>query len=208
MQQLAIKIIEKLGLDPTQILKKKIRGLPGITIKELVIALISTASISEAGAILGYTDNPVKQAIRVSLLPLEEFSSRRSNVFGEGGQGKISWRFALLRTIQYKYCNKCSKIKPYFDFHYNKNGTDGIESECSSCKNFRNSLDKQYIALRTPSWSESLEIADFYAACPKGYHVDHIVPLRGINVSGLHVLSNLQYLIAAENMAKSNTFKL
>ena len=37
------------------------------------------------------------------------------------------------------------------------------------------------------------EIQEFYRNCPEGFHVDHIVPLNGKNVSGLHTVSNLQY---------------
>jgi hypothetical protein len=37
-------------------------------------------------------------------------------------------------------------------------------------------------------------IKEFYSKCPIGYEVDHIIPLNGKNVSGLHTITNLQYL--------------
>ena len=55
-------------------------------------------------------------------------------------------------------------------------------------------------------YDDKKEIAEFYRNCPKGYHVDHIIPLNGENISGLHTIGNLQYLLATENLRKSNKF--
>ena len=68
--------------------------------------------------------------------------------------------------------------------------------------------------LRTVSWSDTKAIADIYAEAKRlekatgiAMHVDHIVPLQGKMVSGLHVETNLQILTWCENISKSNNFK-
>jgi hypothetical protein len=60
----------------------------------------------------------------------------------------------------------------------------------------------------TPPWANLDKIKDIYANRPEGYHVDHIIPLNGELVSGLHVENNLQYLKATENLQKSNSYEL
>ena len=68
---------------------------------------------------------------------------------------------------------------------------------------------------RTPEWACLDSIKEFYT-CAKDlqeltgieFQVDHIVPLQGELVSGLHVETNLQILTASENSSKSNAFEV
>lgn len=69
---------------------------------------------------------------------------------------------------------------------------------------------------RTPKWltkEHKKRIEDIYKtalemteATGVEHHVDHIVPLCGENVSGLHLPWNLQILTVEENMKKYNKF--
>jgi 5-methylcytosine-specific restriction endonuclease McrA len=68
---------------------------------------------------------------------------------------------------------------------------------------------------RTPMWAdkEAIErmyiISDFLTnKLDEPHHVDHIIPLRGDFVSGLHCESNLQILTAEANRAKGNRINL
>ena len=59
----------------------------------------------------------------------------------------------------------------------------------------------------TPRWltkEQVKEMQRFYVNCPTGFHVDHIHPLKGVGLCGLHVPWNLQYLPAQENLSKGN----
>lgn len=68
----------------------------------------------------------------------------------------------------------------------------------------------------TPGWADLQHIKDLYVNCREAervfgsiglevkFEVDHIIPLQGKGVSGLHVESNLQILTAQENAKKHN----
>jgi 5-methylcytosine-specific restriction endonuclease McrA len=65
----------------------------------------------------------------------------------------------------------------------------------------------------TPKWANKKAIKSIYQNCILlsqrtgiKHEVDHIVPLRGLNVTGLHVESNLQIISSIKNRSKSNKY--
>lgn len=75
---------------------------------------------------------------------------------------------------------------------------------------------KKKVRVATPNWlskSQKAEIQNFYwlaqdlkSVTGESYHVDHIVPLVGDHVCGLHVPWNLQVLPADINLSKGNKY--
>lgn len=138
----------------------------------------------------------------------------------------------LLELEKKMRCYICKEVHSYENYSLNKHNKNGLSKECKNCaKNYavsevKKDINKQYRSSaegkklrtasenkrrasklkRTPKWADLEAIKKFYSKCPEGYHVDHIVPLQGEKVSGLHVLENLQYLPAHENLTKSNKF--
>jgi len=103
---------------------------------------------------------------------------------------------------------RCKESRSAYSVRYAKENMDKILSNVSKRKAAK--------ANRTPSWltdEQILEIRSFYTSSKQmtketgiEHHVDHIVPLRGKLVSGLHVPWNLQVIPAEENRKKHNCF--
>lgn len=75
-------------------------------------------------------------------------------------------------------------------------------------------IDKQKrIKQATPVWANKSKIKEFYLKAviltkETGiiHEVDHIIPIKGKHVCGLHVESNLQIITQTENRKKGNRF--
>lgn len=83
---------------------------------------------------------------------------------------------------------------------------------------YLNACRKKVVKQRTPKWltaHDKLRMKCMYSIAAmltrqneEPWHVDHVVPLQGDLVSGLHVPSNLQVMRGVENIAKKNKFEV
>ena len=124
-------------------------------------------------------------------------------------------------AMQWAKDNKESKIE--IDRKYHLNNKDFRNKSCrdyyfnnQSTEIYRASIKRSRKIDRTPKWlteSDICQIKCYYNLATRlttclgiEFHVDHIVPLSGKTISGLHIPSNLQVITASTNLRKSNKF--
>jgi hypothetical protein len=128
-----------------------------------------------------------------------------------------------------KRCYNCKTIKPKTEFGSNVAKRDKLKSECLECnrklkaawkkrnrdkvnaQNARRRVSKlnrmlkwgkEHLKPEIDNWYRRAKLATIFMEEP--YEVDHIEPLQGKDVSGLHVPWNLTLLTKPENSAKGN----
>lgn len=117
----------------------------------------------------------------------------------------------LLHRFNLIYCPSCSLVKPIDMFSNNSSKINTKNPVCKSCfylsyKDIQKPINANRRAkkLNAAIGDYKKEISRIYLQCPEGYEVDHIVPLQGKYVCGLHVPWNLQYLSVESNRKKRN----
>lgn len=139
----------------------------------------------------------------------EKFADQRKRItnWQADNQPRIkAWRDTKGKASYRKHYYTHKKLRNDYSSNWKKLNRDKV----NALANKRRAMQIQ----RTPHWlsrEQLRDIADFYTIAQmfrmytgEQYHVDHIVPLQGKKVSGLHVPWNLQVLPAIENIAKNN----
>lgn len=111
-----------------------------------------------------------------------------------------------LRTEHTKSCG-CYRVEVTAPKQGRRNLKHG-QSRTAGYRRFQSRMRDIAEIRQRPSWANMDKLREIYVNRPEGHHVDHIIPLRGKFVCGLHVENNLQYLPAKENMIKHNTYEV
>lgn len=125
-------------------------------------------------------------------------------------------KYEFLTLFQRETCKFCWAGKP-FATAIRKGDVNRPQKYFIRRRAKRNILSNRRRAAKlkaTPKWANTELMQKFYTEAAQlsaiqgiSYHVDHIVPLRGRTVCGLHNHFNLQVLEGRENIRKGNRFE-
>lgn len=133
---------------------------------------------------------------------------------------QLSWKNRDKEAYKVKNKERNNRRRPYIKQHNKKYYLEHKEEILKVNKRYhlanlefirpsRNANTRKRQAIKQkafPKWADENAIKEVYKNCPKGYHVDHIIPLQGRLISGLHVHNNLNYLLPYDNVSKGNRF--
>lgn len=218
-KSIIFNILEKCNLEYDTLIKKGHGTSPEVLAGPFIEALIKTDSQKEAAVVLNLTERTMQRVIQnAKFLPTISGATKHYmnllnlvNLFKCYDCKEIKSLDRKVSSHSYK-CKDCdnAKSKVYREQnkekcrersrnHYYNNKSEYIA---------RNAAHRANKVRATPAWADKNKIKEIYKNCPEGYHVDHIIPLQGDFVCGLHVETNLQYLPAEENLKKSNKYTL
>ena len=150
--------------------------------------------------------------------PLSKFHSHKKGKFGKRSKCKVcynkdvqTWRDKNPDKVHQYTMTSRNRNRERYRATYNK-----WQSQNRDRKNANEASRRASKLKASPSWLSKEQKDDikamyslakkFKVMCGIEYHVDHIVPLKGENICGLHVAWNLQILPATINIKKSNNF--
>lgn len=186
----------KLTITPQRLAANKKNGLLGAEARKQKQAAL-------------YASNPTRCTQCTIILP----QSKKNNKFCSRSCSAVHNNAAVKGTLKYdrplcRHCNNPTKWKDstYCSIACAAAGSRKYNPEEAAVvrKNRVREVSANYrakVLAQTPPDADRAAMREFYANCPQGYEVDHIIP---ISKGGLHTLENLQYLTITENRRKSN----
>lgn len=119
-----------------------------------------------------------------------------------------------IRYVNNRMCAACLKEWQKINPHHNRKSASNWKKKNRGRNTAIMAKRRADKLQRTPAWltgEQLIAMRKLYSQAEwltritgVKWHVDHIVPLKGKNVSGLHIPDNLQVLPARENLKKSN----
>jgi hypothetical protein len=157
---------------------------------------------------------------QASELGLTHYFTGKPCVNGHISKRRVNDRCCLKCDVSHKRSTKSEYKRKHYLKHrevilarkkqYRQNNKGAI--------NARAAARKARIKLRTPFWLtpfDKIKIKCYYQIAAmltrenkEPWHVDHIIPLQGKLVSGLHVPYNLQVMRGSDNISKKNKFEV
>ena len=124
--------------------------------------------------------------------------------------GKRRYFVPRKSALTHKKCGKCGEKKQVSEFYWHKERFTWM-NRCKSCQYTESLARPPRVKKATPKWANMRYIELWYEFARteadrigEPVHVDHIIPLKGKNVCGLHCEDNMQLLTASHNCRKSN----
>lgn len=122
-----------------------------------------------------------------------------------------------------KQCSKCNQLKELTEYYERHTTKDRLCSWCKTChkekvkqSKWKRPQNSHIYTKHVPAWLTPEDWRVMAGMYESAKHlsriletkmvVDHIIPLRGNFVSGLHVPANLQIISESENATKRNHF--
>jgi hypothetical protein len=160
------------------------------------------------------------ERVEAAALGLTHYFTGRPCVNGHLSKRRVNDRCCLQCDIHNKRSSKPAYKKKHYEKHKEKILAQKRQyRQANKGKiNARVAARKKIVKQRTPVWLtafDKLKISCLYQVAAmltrenkEPWHVDHIIPLQGEKVSGLHTPNNLWFIRGVENISKKNRFEV